>query len=209
MPARTLMAGATVALATIVATPATASADWTFTPFIGSTFDGRLNDVDLDLSTGNRLSWGGTLTWMGEGIAGFELDLGFTPEFFFNERDEVIDFIGDGNVFSLMGNVVFGIPIGGDRGAGFRPYATAGAGLMRQKVDDIDDAFDTDDNSWGFNVGGGVMCMFSDAVGIRGDLRYFRSFKTDIRQDLGDLEFDLSGLEFWRGTVGVTFRFGS
>ena len=62
---------------------------------------------------------------------------------------------------------------------------------MRASVDDIIDEFDIDDNSWGFNLGGGVMGMFTDNVGIRGDLRYFRSFRTDVRDDIGDLDFDL------------------
>ena len=40
---------------------------------------------------------------------------------------------------------------------------------------------------------------------MRGDVRYFRSVQdTD---DTGDVDLDLSGFNFWRGTLGVTFRF--
>jgi opacity protein-like surface antigen len=208
MHVRKMILGTVAALAIVAAVPAPASADWTFSPFIGSTFAGELNDVDLDESTQNKLSWGGSLMWMGEGIAGFEVDFGYTPEFFFSDNDNEVDFIGDGNVTTFMVNAVIGVPIGGDRGAGIRPYGTAGLGLVRQSVDDVIDVFDADRNSLGFNVGGGIMGMFTDTVGIRGDLRWFRQFSNDS-DGLDDLDFDLSGLSFWRGTVGVTFRFGS
>ncbi len=208
MQVRKIILGSVTALALVAAAPAPASADWTFSPFIGSTFNGELNDVDLDESTQNKLSWGGSLMWMGEGIAGFEVDFGYTPEFFFSDNDNEVDFIGDGNVTTFMVNAVIGVPIGGDRGAGIRPYGTAGLGLVRQSVDDVIDVFDADRNSLGFNVGGGIMGMFTDNVGIRGDLRWFRQFSNNS-DGLDDLDFDLSGLSFWRGTVGVTFRFGS
>lgn len=208
MQVRKIILATTAALAIIAATPATSSADWTFTPFIGSTFNGELNDVDLDQSTQNKLSWGGSLMWMGEGIAGFEVDFGYTPDFFFSDNDNEVDFIGDGNVTTFMVNVVIGAPIGGDRGPGLRPYATGGLGLVRQRVDDVVDVFDADNNSLGFNLGGGILGMFSDTVGIRGDLRWFRQFRNSSDSADG-LDFDLSGLSFWRGTVGVTFRFGS
>lgn len=208
MQVRKIVLGTVAALAVVAAAPAPASADWTFSPFIGSTFNGSLNDVDLDESTQNKLSWGGSLMWMGEGIAGFEVDFGYTPEFFFSDNDNEVDFIGDGNVTTFMVNAVIGVPVGGDRGAGIRPYGTAGIGLVRQKVDDVIDAFDADRNSLGFNIGGGILGMFTDNVGIRGDLRWFRQF-SDESNGLDELDFDLSGLSFWRGTVGVTFRFGS
>jgi opacity protein-like surface antigen len=208
MHVRKMFLGTVAALALVAAAPAPASADWTFSPFIGSTFAGELNDVDLDESTQNKLSWGGSLMWMGEGIAGFEVDFGYTPEFFFSDNDNEVDFIGDGNVTTFMVNAVIGIPIGGDTGAGIRPYATGGLGLIRQSVDEVIDVFDADNNSLGFNVGGGLMGMFTDNVGIRGDIRWFRQFRNES-DGLDDLDFDLSGLSFWRGTVGVTFRFGS
>jgi hypothetical protein len=43
-------------------------------------------------------------------------------------------------------------------------------------------------------------------VGIRGDVRYFRAFD-DIEDEDDDLDITLGDLRFWRGTVGVTFRF--
>ena len=47
--------------------------------------------------------------------------------------------------------------------------------------------------------------FFTDNIGLRGDVRYFRSLQDNEPDD----EFDvaLSDFRFWRGTVGVTFRF--
>ena len=57
------------------------------------------------------------------------------------------------------------------------------------------------------NAGAGLHMFFSDSVGIRGDVRYFRSLQDDEPDD----EFDiaLSDFDFWRASVGVTFRFGN
>jgi hypothetical protein len=54
------------------------------------------------------------------------------------------------------------------------------------------------------NIGGGVQGFFNDRIGLRGDLRYFRSLADDEPDDEFDLAF--SDFDFWRGTVGVTFR---
>ena len=58
-------------------------------------------------------------------------------------------------------------------------------------------------NDLGMNVGGGVQGQFNSNIGIRGDIRYFRS----LQDNEPDNEFDLalSDFDFWRGTVGVTF----
>ncbi len=57
------------------------------------------------------------------------------------------------------------------------------------------------------NAGAGLMGFFTDHVGLRGDIRYFRSFE-DTDPDT-DVDFDLAGgdFDFWRGTVGLAFRF--
>ena len=59
-------------------------------------------------------------------------------------------------------------------------------------------------NDLGINFGGGLNAQFNDNIGIRGDIRYLRS----LEDDDPDNEFDLglSDFDFWRGTVGVAFR---
>jgi opacity protein-like surface antigen len=185
-----------------------AAADWLFTPYLGVTFGGAANfgDVgDFEDNFERKVTFGGSATWMGAGIIGFEADLGTTPNFFENTTGGGDFDFGDSNVTTLMGNLVLGIPVGGQSGVGVRPYGVVGIGLLRSNVSFGGLIDDIDSNELGFNVGGGAHVFFNDNVGIRGDLRYFRGLQDD---EENDLDLDLADFDFWRGTVGVTFRFG-
>jgi len=186
---------ATLVLGAALLSAAPARADWLLTPFAGVTFSGD--------SQKENFTYGGSLAYMGASVVGFELDFGYTPEFFEPDNDE-IDLIDDSNVTTVMGNIVIGAPIGGS-GAQVRPYAVGGVGLLRTSVTGTDEFFDISNNDFGFDVGGGVYIFFNDHVGIRGDLRYFRS----LRDPEEDNEFDIAtgDFDFWRGTGGITFRF--
>lgn len=204
---RKLFITSCLALAVTVAAPAKASADWLFTPFIGMNFGGGFGDDfgDFEDEFENRSTFGASLAWMGAGVLGFELDFGYSPNFFEpTEGDGDFDY-GSNNVTTLMANVVLGAPIGGQTGKGIRPYASGGVGIIRSKIDGADDFFDVSSNDWGFNVGGGVVGFFTDNIGLRGDVRYFRSIAED--QDDDDFDISLGSFNFWRGSVGVTFRF--
>ena len=189
--------------------PARAAADWLFTPFIGMnfgsavTFNESIGDFEDEFE--KRVNFGASLAWMGAGAIGFEFDFGYSPNFFAStEGDDDFDY-GDSNVTTFMVNLVVGAPIGGQSGIGIRPYASGGIGIIRSHIDDALDLFDVDSNDWGFNAGAGVAGFFSDNIGIRGDVRYFRSLQDNEPDD----EFDLAlgSLRFWRGSVGITFRF--
>jgi hypothetical protein len=193
---------AVMAALTLALSPATARADWLFTPNIGAGFGMNSGDA---AGGGEHLTYGVSLGWMGEGIIGWEADLAYTPEFFEPDNDD-LDLLntGDSNVTTIMANILVGIPIGGQTGGGVRPYFAGGAGLLKSRVEDADAVFEVDNNDFGINLGGGVMGFMTDNVGFRGDLRYFRAFGEDTTNDQIDL--DLSDFDFWRGTVGVTFR---
>lgn len=185
----------TTALALVLA-PGAARADWLFTPNIGAGFGG-------DASGREHLTYGASLGWMGAGIFGFEVDLAYTPEFFEADDDD-FDLIENSNVTSFMVNALIGIPVGGQRGGGFRPYVSGGLGLLQQQVNDSEQLFEFSNNEFGFNLGVGAMGFATDHVGFRGDLRYYRSLEDPIE----DNEFDIGvgNFDFWRGTAGVTFR---
>jgi opacity protein-like surface antigen len=188
-----------LAFSAALAIPAPARADWVFTPYIGVNL-ARGGDV-FDIDSGkNSVNFGGSLGFMGAGVFGFEVDFGYSPDFFETSDSNAFD----GNVTSLMGNIIIGIPIGGQTGGGVRPYVSGGVGLLKSKLDDVDDFFDVDQNSFGINAGGGVMVFFTDNVGIRGDMRYFRSLKDN---DEDDVDLSLGSFDFWRASAGVTFRF--
>ena len=201
-----------VALAGLVSavTPVKASADWLFTPFVGGNFGGNADFGGFNNAgdeTQRRLDYGASLGWMGNGIVGFEVDFGYSPNFFTNTNGDADIAFGDGNVTTLMGNIIVGAPIGGQTGKGIRPYGSGGIGLLKTRVDGGQFFNNLDANDLGMNVGAGVHGFFSDNVGIRGDVRYFRALQDHAAgsdQDLG-----LSNFDFWRATVGLTFRFGN
>jgi opacity protein-like surface antigen len=185
-----------VVAAVVLVAPTTARADWLFTPYVGPVFGGDINDA--------KANFGGSLGFMGGGVFGFEVDLGYTPDIFDQGNDDDL-FDLDGNAVTLMANVIAGIPVGGQSGQGIRPYASGGVGLIRLNAEE--DAFlgNVSNNDFGMNVGGGIMGFVSDNVGIRGDVRYFRA----LVDDQEDNEFDVAfgDYDFWRATGGVTFRF--
>ncbi|MGE0704877.1 MAG: outer membrane protein [Vicinamibacterales bacterium] len=202
-----LLAAALMVIALVV--PRTASADWLFTPFAGVNFGGdadfgEFDDFDDEFE--KRMNVGASLAWMGAGIAGVEFDFGWSPNFFENTVGPGDFEFGDSNVTTLMANIVLGVPVGGQSGLGFRPYVTGGAGLLRSSISGDEFFDDLDTNDFGVNVGGGFHAFFTDVIGIRGDVRYFRSLQDDEPDD--ELDLALSDFEFWRATAGLTFRFG-
>lgn len=192
-PRRALTFSSFVLLIVLVAA-APARADWLLTPYLGVTFGGA--------TQGENLTYGGSFGFMGAGIIGVEFDAAIAPDLL--DVDDGIDLdIADSNVTTLMGNLIIGIPIGRDRGV--RPYVSGGAGLIRTSVATADDFFDVDENSFGVNVGGGLMIFVRDNFGLRGDLRYFRSVQDSDFSN--DIDLDFGSFDFWRGTFGVTFKF--
>ena len=98
-----------------------------------------------------------------------------------------------------MSNVVIGPRI-----TLVRPYVVGGVGLIKSKVEFTPNSLlDSSNNGFGWNIGGGVV-VGSERIGIRGDIRYFHSFK-----DLEVLGVDLGGekLDFGRASVGLFLGF--
>ena len=81
---------------------------------------------------------------MGGGILGIEADIGYSPDFF-GKTD-----LGGSSLLAATGNLLIGIPIGGQTGVGVRPYALAGLGVIRSKVDAFGDiaSLDNSELSW-------------------------------------------------------------
>jgi opacity protein-like surface antigen len=183
------------ALALVLVGAAPARADWLLTPFAGATFGAD--------STKENLTYGGSLAYMGASVVGFEVDFGYSPEFF-EAADNDVDLIDNSNVTTLMANAIVGVPVGGS-GAQVLPYLVGGLGLLRSSVTSVENLFELSNNDFGFDVGGGVYVFINDQVGLRGDVRYFRS----LQDPEEDNEFDIAvgNFDFWRGTGGVTFRF--
>ena len=208
MSVRKCFAIASLVLITTVAAPSKASADWLLTPFVGWNWGGTANLLesdDFDDEFEQKAMFGASLAWMGAGVVGFEVDFGFSPNFFENTSGSGDFEFADSNLTTVMGNLIIGVPIGGQHGVGFRPYAVGGVGLVKSRLGSSGDLFNVDSTDWGFNVGAGAMFFFSDNVGLRGDVRYFRSLE-DV-EPIDDFNIGFANFRFWRGTLGVTIRF--
>lgn len=197
-----VLSASLVALAS-AAVPSRAAADWLFTPFVGATFGGNAevggSGDDFKNEFERKINYGASLAWLGAGVVGFEADFGYSPNFFrANDNSEKFNLVGDGNVTTLMGNLMLAAPAGP-----IRPYASGGIGLLKSKVDSAGQFLDASRNDLGYNVGGGLMAM-GGKVGVRGDVRYFRSLQSNSSDSI---DFSLGNFKFWRGTVGVTFKF--
>jgi opacity protein-like surface antigen len=183
--------------------PASAYADGFITPFAGVNFGGRAGDALADAFEAKRFDWGVSFAFMGGGILGMEAEIAHSPDFY-GRTD-----IGNSSVLTATGNLLIGIPIGGQQGVGFRPYFVGGLGVIRSHVSDIGDGISDSENDVAWNAGGGAMFFFGDHVGLRADVRYFRTFKAVVFDFIDDLlERDRAErVDFGRASVGLVFRF--
>jgi hypothetical protein len=168
----------------LVLSVSSARADTLFTPYIGPSFGGQTVD--------ERLNYGASLGFRSESIFGFEIDVGHSPNFFGRFPFGTFD---GGRVTTVSGNLMLTAPAGT---LGVAPYATAGLGLMRLHLNGAEALTRNDAAA---NIGAGLMGFVNENVGLRADLRYFRNFDRIDALDLGHFDY-------WRGTVGVTFRWG-
>jgi opacity protein-like surface antigen len=204
-------------LALAVAAPA--RADWLLTPYLGVVFGGAANQfttTDLDDDFERRLNLGVGLGYYTRGIFGLEFEYGMAPNFFqYTGGTGNFDLLDlDSSVQTFMGNVVLALPVGGPDGP-FRPYVSAGLGTIRTQLRSESDVFDDlTSNDAGYNFGAGAHVLAMGRFGLRLDVRYFRGFEAIDDEDpvdnpLFDQPFAQEVFNFWRGTVGLTFRFGN
>jgi len=181
--------------------PASAHAEGYVSPWVAANAGTRFGDFD-----NGRAGFGVNAGGMGNGVIGGELGFGFSPSFFGTKND-----FGSNSVIDLMGNVIVGVPIGGTRGAGIRPFLAGGLGLIRTQIDGgtltgVLNNVSASNNMFGWNLGAGVMGYFNDHVGLRGDIKYLRGFE-DTRTNIPVIDFNAPGqFHFWRAAVGVVFR---
>ena len=117
------------ALVLLVAAPA-ARAQGHANLFIGSNFSGDAGrSLSSALNDGSRFTWGGDVGGTIKGIFGAEVDLAYARHFYGSDAS-----LGNNYVFTLMPTLILGVPVGGESGPGFRPYGTAGFGLISRDL---------------------------------------------------------------------------
>ena len=207
MSIRTCLLAGLTGLALLVSSGA-ARADVMFTPFVGTNVGGSAASPIAHLvGTPSRTTFGGSLALMSGGVFGLEADVGYTPRFFGADLElgGIPISLARNNVLTAMVNLTAGVPIEGRGGAGIRPYAVGGVGLIRQQLSAAAGLVSYDANDIGYNVGGGVVVFVSRNVGVRGDVRHFRTIGGNPVLDLIDLQ--PGAFNYTRATVGVTFRY--
>ena len=192
---------ATLLLVVLCGSPRDALADTLFMPFIGSTFAREtLFNIGAEPDESSKhVIFGGSASWLSAGVLGVEGEFAYSPSFFKVERPE--SNIVSSNLLTLSGNVIVAVPLRVTEYS-LRPYAIGGVGLIHSGIRFLLPPH-VDDNSMGFNVGGGAIGFLSRRTGVRFELRHFRTFEREP-SDFGDVGPRVS---FWRFTVGVVIRY--
>jgi hypothetical protein len=187
----------------LMLSPCVADADWIFAPFIGSTFAGSTALPDLDQgASSSQFIFGGSAGLWTSGIFGLEGDFSYAPRYF--ETDNPLGVITGSNLFTLGGNVVITTPVSVTRES-LRPYIVGGLGWMHVSINEVTpivlpELLGRARNSVALNFGGGAIGFLTPDVGVRFEVRHFRSLEHD-EEFL--TEESQSLLSFWRVTVGI------
>ena len=188
------------ALVALMLAPVPARADTLLIPFFGVNFGGDSGKEVSEAFDTSQYNWGGSITFMGGGVFGVEGDFGFSPDFY-GKTDG-----GGSKVLTATGNLVIGIPFGGQHGFGIRPYGVVGAGLLKSTSDFGTGVADIDESDLTWIAGGGVFLFFGTRTGIRFDVRYFKTF--DDLEILGVSIAESPGkVDFTRASLGFVLRF--
>jgi opacity protein-like surface antigen len=169
-----------------------ASAQGFISPLIGYNFSGDSGCPGITNCEDKHLNWGVGFGFLGS-IVGFEGEWAYIDDFFGETATS------KSSVTTFMGNFLLAPKFGP-----VQPYGLIGAGLMKTKVDSTPPLItDTDQNDFGWDVGGGLMIFFGSHVGIRGDVRYFHSVAL---LNVFGIETDTK-LDFGRASGAVVFKF--
>ena len=178
---------------TLAIAPGAAYAQGFISPMIGYDFGGDSGCPEITGCEDKKLNIGVSAGTLGS-VLGAELEFAYAKDFF-----------GDipgvsSSVLTLMGNLMLAPKFGP-----VQPYGLIGLGLMKTNVEvSAASLLDSDDNHFGWDIGGGLMIFLGDHFGLRGDIRYFHAF-----QDLEILGVSLGDtkLDFGRAAAGVVLKF--
>ncbi len=165
-------------------------------PFIGTTLTSPSKNGD-STKPGYGVAFGG----MGK-IIGAETEIAYYPEVI----DTAPNAIAKSRVISFSGGMLIGPRLGP-----VTPYFAIGAGNLNLNVTGVSSVIvpnpeSISNNYFTFNTGGGVMGFFSDHIGVRGDLRYFRAFGLKF-DELANTGIGFDKFNFWRASIGLAVKF--
>ena len=158
-------------VAALALTPRPAHAQSYFVPFFGFDFGGDAGDCPSLLGgcSVKRTAYGFAVGHLSHGILGFEEDFSYAPDFFGASPT-----FGANSVLTLMSNLVVAVPAGP-----VHPYVSGGVGIMRTNVEltlsGAQGLLSTNNISFAYNIGGGVIVFLPSHLGLRVDYRNLRS----------------------------------
>lgn len=201
---------ARVCLAAVLAStlaPRPASADLLLAPFAGIKFKGDTTLYDLDEAADkNKLVFGGSVMWLGDGPLGIEGEVAFIPGYF--NADRSLPLVQSSFVTTVMGNAVLTVPRPWVQES-LRPYVSGGFGVLRARMEDQAPQLLAFKRTMGaFNLGGGVTGFVGRTrrVGFRWDVRYVRAAGA-IGAGNDPASFGSERLKLWRATMAVLIRY--
>lgn len=177
------------------------AAEWQFTGMAGVTFLGTTTLVDPDLAYSNlHVNLGGAATFLTNGIVGAEGLMVWTPHFLKNGTSGLVN---SGRTEALMGNLVITAP---HRFTEYtlRPFVSGGLGLLRLGLSDETQVLPYHANLTGLDIGGGALGFLSTKIGLRFDVRYFRTLSRT--NNTNTLSFGATHLRYMTATVGIVYR---
>ena len=147
-----------------------------------------------------------------EDAFGWEADIAFTPDAFAGQYGEIDFTESNSSVLSVMVNALIGKSMLGQQRDRFRPYVSIGVGLLQMHVASPDGGgfFETSTHEAGWNAGVGALAFVTGRIGIRGDVRYIRSFQDSPPSWTRGIDVDVAPghFDFFRATAGVSVRLG-
>jgi hypothetical protein len=183
----------------LLALPATASAQWHFTPMAGVTFAGKTTIQDVENATGNvHPNFAIAVTFLTSGVFGVEGLAALTPGFL-TDTGNIVD---KSRTSAVMGNLVITVPRRWTEYS-LRPFASGGLGLMRTTAEDKIGVLPVASNVAGLNIGGGAVGYFSKSTGIRFDVRYYSNLHG---VDQGAIALGPVHIRYMTASVGVVIR---
>jgi opacity protein-like surface antigen len=175
--------------------PREAAAQGFVSPFIGYNFGGQSGCPQITNCSDKKTDWGVSFGALGS-VVGFEAELGYTKNFFGESSAQSSD------VLTFMGNVMLAPKFGP-----VQPYGVIGLGLLRTTVRATLLGTSGDQNQIGWDGGGGLIVFFTEHVGVRGDVRYFRSFQIVDLSNFPNIGIRQNKLDYGRVAAAAIFKF--
>ncbi|HMJ87395.1 MAG TPA: hypothetical protein VK504_29665 [Vicinamibacterales bacterium] len=194
----------------------------TYEPWIASfnvgnyfSASGGFENEFLDDRINRSVAFGGQVAYLWRSNVGAEFLADFAPTF----KIPSLVISDHPNLSAYMFNAIYGFRVGAMRQ--FRPYISGGIGAINMNADLltidtnlIQSTISASQSRFGGNIGVGGLGYFGH-VGVRADIRWFKANRDDtlLGLNLEDSLLDdanrlveLSGIKYWRSSLGVAFR---